>query len=514
MISDNISYEATVFNGMSLPEKGIIVGYGALIRRFNLELPFPKRIAFISEKNRKYATQNWLVFTPSYLPEDTIYKQLVFALKYEGVQLLFFKKFFQMIDVATLKEIVSIDPNGQYCRRIWFLYEWLQNEILEIENADSKLKYVPLINSELQYCLPMGEKSSRHKVINNLLGTPNFSPTVFKTPKINQFITSNLHNKNILKLKAIHKDILYRTAAFLLLKDSKASFNIEGENPGNTRASRWGKAIGQAGKIPISKEELIRLQQIIIENSKFIKYGYRQQQGFVGEHDRDTFAPIPDHISAKWQDLDQLMTGLLEAYTMMKKAEMPPIIVATVISFGFVIIHPFVDGNGRLHRYLIHHILSEMNYYEQGLIFPISASILSHLNDYRKLLEGYSLPILAFIHWEKTKDNNLEILNETIDYYKFINFTEATEFLCDCVNDTVENIIPMEVNYLINYDEMKNWLDDNYQMPDKTVALLIRFLEQNKGKLSKRAIENEFSQLESSDIQLIEAMYLEIMNRE
>ena len=102
--------------------------------------------------------------------------------------------------------------------------------ILEIENADSKLKYVPLINSELQFCLSMGEKSSRHKVINNLLGTPNFSHTVFKTPKINQFITSNLHGKNTLKLKAIHKDILYRTAAFLLLKDSKASFNIEGEN--------------------------------------------------------------------------------------------------------------------------------------------------------------------------------------------------------------------------------------------------------------------------------------------
>ncbi len=29
-----------------------------------------------------------------------------------------------------------------------------------------------------------------------------------------------------------------------------------------------------------------------------------------------------------------------------------------VVGFGFVFLHPFEDGNGRLHRYLIHHVLS------------------------------------------------------------------------------------------------------------------------------------------------------------
>ncbi|MDO6388694.1 hypothetical protein Q4E40_01060 [Pontibacter sp. BT731] len=40
---------------------------------------------------------------------------------------------------------------------------------------------------------------------------------------------------------------------------------------------------------------------------------------------------------------------------------------------------------------------------------------------------------------------------------------------------------------------MKTWLDDRFQMPDKMAALLIKFLEQSGGKLSKRAREKEFT---------------------
>ena len=42
-----------------------------------------------------------------------------------------------------------------------------------------------------------------------------------------------------------------------MLKDSKASFTIEGETPTQSRAVGWGKAIGQAGSKSLSKDELI-----------------------------------------------------------------------------------------------------------------------------------------------------------------------------------------------------------------------------------------------------------------
>ena len=60
------------------------------------------------------------------------------------------------------------------------------------------------------------------------------------------------------------------------------------------------------------------------------------------------------------------------------------------------------------------------------------------------------------------------------------------------------------MDYLQKYDTMKTWLDYRFQMPDNTVALLIRFLEQNEGKLSKRARENEFSALNDEEVLDIE----------
>lgn len=51
-------------------------------------------------------------------------------------------------------------------------------------------------------------------------------------------------------------------------------------------------------------------------------------------------------------------------------------------------------------------------------------------------------------------------------------------------------------------------------MPDKTVALLIRFLEQNNGTLSKRAHEREFVSLKKDEIKTIEEKYNEIMLEE
>ena len=94
-----------------------------------------------------------------------------------------------------------------------------------------------------------------------------------------------------------------------------------------------------------------RLQQLVIESKRFTKMGLRQQQGFVGDRDRVTKEPIPDHISAKHQDLAQLMNGLVATENQLAHSDLDPVLVAAKIAFGFVFIHPFEDGNGRIHRW-------------------------------------------------------------------------------------------------------------------------------------------------------------------
>ena len=49
-------------------------------------------------------------------------------------------------------------------------------------------------------------------------------------------------------------------------------------------------------------------------------------------------------------------------------------------------------------------------------------------------------------------------------------------------------------------------------MPDNLVDLLINFLYQNQGKLSKRAREKEFAKLTEEETEWIEAKYGEVFN--
>ncbi|HDH34560.1 MAG TPA: cell filamentation protein Fic, partial [Nitrospirae bacterium] len=245
----HLSQEITVFHGRSAPETGNIAGYGAIIDALALPVPLPHTLALISKKNRRYEKDGWKVFTSKHQPEDSLYKQLVFALKYEGVNLLLFKCLFSKLGSKKVKELLQIEPTGQYSRKIWFLYEWLMEKPLDIPDLGIK-NYVPLLDDKIQYAIE-GQRSPRHRIINNLPGTPGFCPLIFKTFKLETFINANLSGKKDTYLSTIRKDVLQRASAFLLLKDSKASFTIEGENPGNTRAIRWGKAIGQAGSKPL-----------------------------------------------------------------------------------------------------------------------------------------------------------------------------------------------------------------------------------------------------------------------
>jgi hypothetical protein len=201
---------------------------------------------------------------------------------------------------------------------------------------------------------------------------------------------------------------------------------------------------------------------------------------------------------------------LIATDELLKGSDYPPVFAAAAIAFGFVFIHPFEDGNGRLHRYLLHHVLLESGFTPQGVVFAVSSVILDRIGDYREVLENYSKPRLPLIEWRPTDKGNVEILNETLDLYRYFDATAQAEFISSCVAETVTRALPEEVEYLRKYDLMKSFIGQFFEMPDHRIDLLISFLGQNGGKLSKRARDKEFEGLTDHETKVLEEKYGEV----
>jgi len=141
------------------------------------------------------------------------------------------------------------------------------------------------------------------------------------------------------------------------------------------------------------------------------------------------------------------------------------------------------------------------------MVFPVSAAILEKINAYRRTLEDYSQRLLPVIRWQPTKYGNVQVLNDTADFYRFFDATPHAEFLYECVKKTVEEDLPNETEFIRRYDAFRERVGNIVDMSDRTVNLLFHFLMQGGGRLSRRAHKREFSGLTAGETEQIEQIY-------
>lgn len=501
-------HAVNVFHGTQLPVPAEPAGYAALWSRHELCVPLPPRLTFVTTGRHRRSDTSFQILPSTHRPADTLGAQLEFALKWEGVNLAVLRQLFEVVPAAEVAAAVMATPTGTYTRRIWFLYEWLTGRELDVPDP-GKVRAVPVADPKHHYVVAKGRLSSRHRVLNNLPGPPSFCPLVRRTPELERLRARDPANRVRHVVGRTHPSVLARAAAFLLLSDSRASFNIEGEEPSADRMRRWGQVIAEAGSVPLTVGELECLQRVVIGDARFVRLGLRTEGGFVGDHDRQTGEPLPEHVSARAADLPSLLDGIVDYARESVAGGMDPVIAAAAVAFGFVYVHPFEDGNGRLHRWLIHHVLANAQYSPPDLVFPVSAVILRRLHEYRQVLESYSRPLLPYIEWRAAPRGNVEVLNDTADYYRYFDATRHAEFLYRCVEETVERDLPDEVRFLESYDRFLAGVQRVVDMPSRTVQLLHRFLAQSDGRLSKRARTREFSALTDEEVVIVEELYAE-----
>jgi len=491
-----------------------LAGYTRLIEELGLALPPLGVELAVGHKSvdevKPYGAVKIRLLAKHKKVGSTLPEHIETAIHYQGIRLAYLVPIFQKIDVEALTSFVKDRPQSVSRRCIWYLYEWLTGAELEIEN--SQANYANLLESKYYYTSSEGVKNSRTRIINNMLGNKDFCPMIRKIPSLAEFDKKDLMELAQARLKAVHPvinpELLGRSVEYLYTKETRSSTEIESEATPNAKMRRFHRVLKTSGSISLSKRRLIDIQNEIVRSDKKDE-DYRDEEIYVGETRLtwlDGFEENIHFIGPKKDQVPSMMRGLLDLHkALLIDGSLPPMMHAAIISFGFIYIHPFSDGNGRIHRYLIHDVLRSRKTTDQEFIIPVSATILQRLNEYDKVLEVISKPIMAMIDYEIDENNHGITINNDIGYmYRYPDLTQHVLFLYQMMEVSISEDLLQEVLYIVKYDAVKKAIEDRFDIPNKDLNLFIQLALQNNGKISKRKRERFKSWVDESRLDALE----------
>lgn len=445
------------------------------------------------------------VYGPKYrvAAEDPLH-HLEFSLKYDDLNLDLLRDVFKNIKPADVVQFVAPSPRSKYARRIAFLYEFLTGGLINHPGTPIG-NYIDLLDED-KYVTGRIKKNTRWRINDNLLGGPSFCPIVRKTKELKELLSIKTQDQ-IRDLKESYPPELFaRVIQYLYRKETRSSYEIEQEQPAPDRLERFITLLKQAGtEAPeemLTEQRLTLLQNAIVE-PRFAATGFRDSQVYIGES--LPMSEIVHYIGPPPAIVRSLMEGLKDTSL---RSIVSPEIRAAIISFGFVFIHPFDDGNGRLHRFLIHDALVQDKMVPQGLIIPISAHMLNHIKDYDQVLEKYSKPLIQRIKFDRKDDTEIVVTNpsEVEGYFRYPDLTAHCIYMVHTVHATLAEDMPNELLFIQRYDEARKELQRIVDMPDKLLNQMLLFLHQNKGIFPKRR-RDQFSKLTDEEILRMQTAY-------
>lgn len=432
-----------------------------------------------------------------------------FSLKYDDLSLDFLKAVFARISEGDIEAFVNASPGSKYARKIGFLYEFLTGQELHLKRPVSG-NYADLLDEE-KYVTGVTVKNARWRINNNLLGTVDFCPIVRKTRALQQLMNEDIAARIEHLKKGYSQDVFNRAILYLFKKETRSSYQIEREEPSSDRMEKFIALLERAGSETneeiISKPRLVQLQNAIVD-PRYRANNYRDHTIYVGES-LPNYDESIHYIGPPAALVPSLMEGLID--TTVKSVKAVAAIRAAIISFGFVFIHPFEDGNGRIHRFLIHDVLVHDRLVPRGMIVPISAHMLNHMNDYDRVLEKYSKPLMQRTQYRKDMNEEVVIINtdEVEGYFRYPDLTEQCIYLIRTILSTIEEDMPGELLFIHRYDEAKKALQNIVDMPDRKINSMLLFLHQNNGAFPKRRRE-QFKELTDVEIERMQKAYREV----
>lgn len=459
------------------------VGFAWLRDRLNAADFLAGREARLSGVTSLESRADGALLVPRHMdPGDSILEHVLFALKHEGVNLYLLALALRAVDRQTMEHAYANTPNGSYIRMACYLWEQFRGEELDQGAASPSAPYLPFFDPA-RYATGPSRRSPKWRIDFNGLGDLRFCPTVRLTPSIQQLLAEDLLGQTRAFAETTDKAMLDRALSWAYLSETEGSYAIEGEIPAQSKAAAFANLLKHASEPrKLSEELLCSLQNVTITNPLAREYEFRREQnrlqkgaGAAGV----TYVPPPPELTG------ELMDGLLTLANE-RRPSLPALVHAAVVSFAFVYIHPFMDGNGRLSRFLIHHCLGQSGELPKAFVLPVSVAMKRNEEGYLGALTSFSRPArdLCQVMWISGDDYTYDWKDQSDLAFRYMDVTECVDFTLLMAKVALQHDLQRETEWLVDFDRIYKSINDRYDLRSQDLSSLIVFAFDQGGRLS------------------------------
>lgn len=417
-------------------------------------------------------------------PQPTLLQHALFALKHEGVHLGLLLSVLRRTPPEELAALVQAAPNSVYGRKLGHLWErWHRQRLPGLDGFRVDSAYTPLFDPD-DYFVGQAQRDARWRIEFNGLGELDFCPVVRKTPAIQALVDRDILAQAKAFAESVGAAMLERALAWAYLSETEGSFAIEGEAPSQDKTALFAALLRRAHEQrPVTEEMLVELQNAAISNpyDKAVQFRTEQnrlQKDVPGAAGVTYVPPAPELAVA-------LMNGLMRLANH-RPAMLDALVHAAVVSFAFVFIHPFMDGNGRLSRFLIHHCLGQTGLLPPQFLLPVSVAMKKHEAAYLSALTAFSKPArqLCQVTWAGDEHYAYDWAEGADIWFRTMDLTDAVAFTLDMAEASLDTHMRQEVEFLALFDQVKRHIDARHDLRGSDLATLIVTIHQNGGTLS------------------------------
>lgn len=490
-----------------------MIGYEFLLSKIDIPMMPLQQPARIKPVTRVTSLPEMLAIPRHVAPDDdSVLSHVLFALRYEALQIPIIDQALRLVPAEALLAGLARQPQGGYLRRAAYFWEKANQISLPLPLETTGGNYLEIFDSKDYYTGPIWERSPKYRVVFNGIGPYEFCPVVKRNADLEKIGADILERLNAWASNPANADLLDRVTSWAYLSETRDSYAIENEVPSPDKEQAFLQAMAHLrDKTPLSEAYLVQLQNTVISNPVRAEVQFRTAQNWLQRGGRGAAAvryipPAPDS-----------MMVLMDGFMRMANAQddVPPLVKAALVSFGFVFIHPFMDGNGRLSRLLAHHTLNvkgalpDVN--GSPAILPLSVAMKKNEKDYLSALESFSQPARSL--WNVTHIGDSDFIFDFKSsplIYAHWSGQKAAEFVTRCAGEALEQSLMDEAVYLKGYDQAFERINKSYDLPDKTINLLIQWIHQNSGHLpERRKSAQELIFLKPGQLAAIEAIVAE-----